>query len=302
MESPASQRESWTVARLLDWTRDYFARSRLDSPRLCAELLLAHALKCERIELYTRHDAVPDAETLAAFRQHVKSAAAGCPPAYLTGTKDFYSLPFFVTRDVLIPRPETEVLVERTIRLLRAADPGPRWLLDLGTGSGCIAVSLARHLPEARICASDVSPAALEVARRNAERHGVAERIEFREGDLFEPWDDGPEFDVIVSNPPYLAASRRSELPASVRDYEPHAALFAGDDGLDVFRRIVGEGPAHLAADGHLLVEMAFDQAAALRPLAAERNWREITTYKDDLGHERVLHARRPAGEPSQVA
>lgn len=302
MEADASGRESWTVARLLDWTRDYFTRSRLDSPRLCAEILLAHAMKCERIELYTRHDAVPDSEAVTAFREFVRAAAAGCPPAYLTGTKDFYSLTFHVTRDVLIPRPETEVLVERTIRLLRAAEPGPRWVLDLGTGSGCIAVSLARHLPEARICASDISEAALEVARRNAERHGVVDRIELRCGDLFEPWGDGPEFDVIVSNPPYLAVARKDELPVHVREFEPATALFAGDDGLDLYRRLMEWAPQHLTADGHLLCEMAFDQGGAVRPLAMAAQWRDITTYKDDLGHERVLHARRPAAEQSRVA
>jgi release factor glutamine methyltransferase len=178
----------WTVSRLLAWTREYLARQRIESPRLCAELLLAHAMNCPRIRLYTQYDTVPAEDVLRRYREAVKAAAAGEPIAYLTGVKEFFSLEFEVTPAVLIPRPETEVLVERTVRLLRDSEPATLKILDLGTGSGCIAVALAKNLPRAALYASDVSPPAVEVAQRNAARHGVAQRIEFRVGDLFEPW------------------------------------------------------------------------------------------------------------------
>lgn len=293
----------WTIARLLSWTRGHLERNRVESARLCAELLLAHALGCERIRLYTRFEEVPGEEVLAAFRALVRQAAAGVPIAYLTGTKEFFSLPFEVTPEVLIPRPETEILVERTLDLARqGAACGA--ILDLGTGSGCIAISLARHLPEARLYASDVSEAALAVARRNAARHGVAERIEFRAGDLLAPWpaDRGPAaFDVIVCNPPYVATQGAAVEPA-VRRYEPHAALFAGPDGLDVIRRVLAEAPARLRAGGHLLLEMACDQAPAVRGLLDADVWATAVTYRDGGGHERVLHARRTMAGHAQVA
>ncbi len=288
----------WTVQRLLAWTREHFQRNRIESPRLCAEILLAHALQCERIRLYTRFEEVPGEEALTRFRALVREAAAGRPIAYLIGTKEFFSLPFEVTPDVLIPRPETEILVERTIDLVRKSAPLVRSILDLGTGSGCIAVSLARHLPEVRLSASDVSPPALELARRNAKRHGVAERIEWRAGDLFAPWRDGESgaptmFDAIVSNPPYVATAPGTPLAQDVRAFEPHVALFAGPDGLDLIRRIAAEAPAHVAPGGHLLMELAFDQAPAVRGLLAGNGWRDIVGYRDAAGHERVIHARR---------
>ena len=303
MEPPDAGTGTWTVAHLLAWTRDYFRRSGIESPRLCAELLLAHALECDRIHLYTRHDTVPGQDVLRTFRESVKQAAAGRPIAYLTGTKEFFSLSFEVTPDVLIPRPETEVLVERTIELVRKSAGTLCSLLDLGAGSGCIVVSLARHLPAARLFASDISEPALQVARRNAERHGVSERIEFRVGDLFDAWRPGapergqpaavpPRFDVVVCNPPYVAEADAASLPIGVREYEPGVALFAGQEGLSVLRRLISAAPGWLNAGGHLLLEVAFDQAAAVRGLLDESIWHAIVTYPDELKHERVVHAR----------
>ncbi len=384
----------WTVSRLLAWTRDYFGRQGVESPRLCAELLLAHAMGCPRIRLYTQYEAVPSPDVLDRYREAVKAATAGTPIAYLTGVKEFFSLEFEVTPDVLIPRPETEILVERTVRLLRESEAGrhaapgaedaaggqvapgagdaagaevapggedtavaqaapcaegtsaaevapegpasaagrkiTHRILDLGTGSGCIAVALAKNLPDAALFASDISEAATNVARRNAARHGVAERIEFRVGDLFAPWDAtregaaeanassrrerGPAdhtgatrpgsatvspgsalFDVIVSNPPYVATAPGTPVAENVRKYEPHAALFAGPDGLDVIRRIIAEAPRWLAPNGHLLMEMAFDQAHKVCGLLNSSHWQHVTTYRDAAGYERVVHARRPA-------
>jgi release factor glutamine methyltransferase len=297
--SPAeTDASAWTVARLLAWTRDYLQRSGIESSRLCAEILLAHAMRCERIHLYTRFEQVPSSDVLDTFRALVKQAGTGQPIAYLTGTKEFFSLTFEVTPDVLIPRPETEILVERTIDIVRKSPGAGGAILDLGTGSGCIAVSLARHLPQARLFASDISEAALGVAQHNAQRHAVTERIEFRCGDLFEPWngsdsgDTPPTFDIIVSNPPYVATTG-TPVAANVRDFEPHGALFAGPEGLDVISRLVAAAPDRLRPGGHLLMEMAFDQSRAVRSLLAGAAWQDIVTYRDGAGHERVVHARR---------
>lgn len=302
MSRAENERGPWTVARLLQWTRGYFEQHGIETPRLCAEILLAHALGCERIELYTRHETVPGAEALRTFRAAVKEAAAGRPIAHLTGTKEFFSLRFHVTPDVLVPRPETEVLVERVVHLVRHGEGELRSILDVGTGSGCIAVSLAKNLPDVSIHAGDISKAALEIARHNAERHHVLERIEFRHGDLFTPWKPEGQFDVIVSNPPYVAASEADSLPANVRDFEPHVALFAGDDGLDVVRPLIHAAPRYLKAGGHLLIEVAYNQAAAVRELLDESVWGDIVTYRDSLQHERVVHARPRASGQTQVA
>jgi release factor glutamine methyltransferase len=299
----------WTVARLLAWTLDHLQRSGLDSARLCAEILLAHAMRCERIHLYTRHDQVPDDDVLNVFRDLVRQAAAGQPIAYLTGVKEFFSLPLEVCAGVFIPRPETEILVERTIDLARKA-ASPLSILDLCTGSGCIAVCVARHLPTARVYASDVSETAVEVARHNAARHNVADHIEFRLGDLFEPWrpadrngapDSPRSFDVIVCNPPYVATAG-APVDRAVRDFEPPAAVFAGADGLDIIRRILVETPLWLSAGGHLLLELEYDQSAAVRSLLPAACWQNVVTYRDGAGHERVLHARRCAADHAQVA
>ncbi len=292
MSTAPNNHDPWTVERLLTWTKGFFQQHELDSPRLSAEILLAHAMGCERIELYTRYQAVPDVSVLAKFRQAVKESAAGKPIAYLTNVKEFFSLEFEVTPDVLIPRPETEVLVERLIHLARHGETEIKSILDIGTGSGCIAISLARNMPEVSFFASDISPAALEVAVRNARRHQLSERITFAAGDLYEPWEPERRFDVIVSNPPYVAQTEADDLPANVRDFEPHAALFAGPDGLDMLRRLIEETPRHLSAGGHFLTEVAHNQADAVHGLLDETIWRDIVTYQDGLGHQRVVHAR----------
>jgi len=316
MSAASAETGPWTVGRLLAWTRDYLQRRAVEAPRLCAELLLAHAIGCERIHLYTRYDAVPDEQVLERFRAAVREAANGRPVAYLTGTKEFFSLSFEVTPDVLIPRPETEILVERTVDLVRRSGGRLRRILDLGTGSGCIAVSLAKNLPEAELFASDISEPALAVARRNAERHGVAARIAFAQGDLFAPWKTRnsakdqpaesspatPAFDVIVCNPPYVATREGTPIDSSVRRYEPAIALFAGPDGLDVIRRIVAEAPAWLVSGGHLLLEIAFDQSAKVRALLEESGeFAEVAAYRDQAGHDRVIHARRRPEAPVGV-
>lgn len=285
----------WTVARLLAWTRRYLEERRVESPRLCAEILLAHAMQCRRLSLFTQHESEPGAEIRDAFRALVRQAGEGAPIAYLVGAKEFFALSFEVTPEVLIPRPETEVLVERAIHHVRARADATCRILDVGTGSGCIAVALARNLPAARIFASDISEAALSVARRNAAKHAVAERIEFRAGDLLTPWDGEEPFDVIVSNPPYVSRRDADALPRNVRDYEPAIALFGGDDGLETLGRLAADAGALLLPEGHLLVEIAWDQGPRVRTLLESVGWADVVMYRDGLQHERVAHARRRA-------
>lgn len=301
MSGSPAETTTWTVARLLAWTQEFFTQRGLSDARLCAEILLAHSMQTERLRLYTCWETEPAEAARTTFRALVKEAAAGRPIAYLIGRKEFLSLAFEVTPDVLIPRPETEILVERAINLVRKGGTDHPWrVLDVGTGSGCIAISLARHVPSATVAASDVSEAALTVAQRNAERHGVHERITWRCGDLLSPWTNEPPFDLVVSNPPYVA-TEGAPLERSVRDHEPHVALFAGGDGLDVIRRLLRDVPRHLRPGGHLLMEIGFDQAAAVRQLAADSGWQLCGLYRDGGGHERVLHVARSQAS-AQVA
>lgn len=252
--------DAWTVGRLLAWTSDHFAKRGLDEARLSAEILLAHALSCPRISLYTQFDSVPADEALATYRGFVKRAAEHEPIAHLVGVKEFYSLDFAVDSRVLVPRPETEVLVECAVDHL-ASLPGERErvVLDLGTGSGCIAIALAKQVDSVRVVATDVSPEALEVARGNAERHGVAERIDFVEAHGLALPDDvlaDGGFDLILSNPPYISESDHAALEKHVRDYEPRMALTDGGDGLSFYRDIGSSAAPLLAPGGLVMVEI----------------------------------------------
>ncbi|HBO42495.1 MAG TPA: peptide chain release factor N(5)-glutamine methyltransferase [Planctomycetaceae bacterium] len=254
-----SQTETWTVGRLLSWTNDYFAKRGADSPRLDAEILLAEALGCRRIDLYARFDDVPDDTRRARFREMVCRRAEHAPVAYLVGHREFYSLSFRVTPDVLIPRPETELLVVAALDRLKARGNGeePASVCDVGTGSGAIAVTLAKHLPSARLTAVDLSAAALAVARENARSHGVADRIEFVESDLFAALPPEARFDLIVSNPPYVSESEWADLSPEVRDHEPRIALVAGPRGTEIIERLLAEAAARLKPGGYLIVEIS---------------------------------------------
>src|SRR3954467_8007711 len=224
--------ETWTVRRLLEWTTPFFSRKEVDSPRLSAELLLAHVLKVPRIKLYTDYERILAENDLTQYRALVQRAAEHEPIAYLTGVAHFFNLEFEVNRDVLIPRPDTETLVENVLQLVRNQSglESPR-ILDLCTGSGCVAIALASRLKHATVIASDISGAAVAVARRNAEKLGVADRVTVEEGDLFEALTgklDVQPFDLIAANPPYIATSQMAALPRNVREYEPVGALDGG--------------------------------------------------------------------------
>lgn len=286
--------EAWTVGRLLTWTTDWLGTRGSDSPRLDAEVLLAHVRGCPRIMLYTAFDTVVTDAERGRFRELVKRRGDGEPVAYLVGAREFFSLPFGVTNDVLIPRPETEGLVVRAIDLGRPA-AAPR-IVDVGTGSGAIAVAVAKHLPRATLAATDTSPAALAVARANAERHDVADRIEFVEADLLaDPRLDGP-WDVVVSNPPYVRDDEFAALPRDVRDHEPRAALVAGPTGVEVVARLAAEAAARLVPGGWLLVEIGPSTASAAEAvLAAQPGLEPGPTLKDMAGLPRIVQARRRA-------
>ena len=249
--------EAWTVGRLLGWTTDYLRQHGSESPRLDAEVLLAEAIGCQRIELYTAYETVPADNARTAFRQLVRRRAEGTPVAYLVGRREFYSLPFRVTPDVLIPRPETELLLMTLLELARRRPAGtPLSICDVGTGCGNIAVSAAKHSPHARVLAVDVSPAALKVARLNAAEHGVQKQIELVESDLFVAVPPQRRFDFVVSNPPYVAETEVESLPPDVRRFEPRQALVAGKRGTEVIERLIPQAADRLNPGGHLLVEI----------------------------------------------
>jgi release factor glutamine methyltransferase len=291
-ESTAAGDQPWTVGRLLTWTTDWLASRGAESARLDAEVLLAHVRGCPRIALYTAFDEPVGDAARARFRELVKRRGAGEPVAYLVGSREFFSLALAVSPAVLVPRPETEGLVVRVIDLCKAAE-APR-IVDVGTGSGAIAVALAKHLPRARLVATDVSPEALAVARANAARHGVAERIEFVACDLLDdPAAAGP-WDVIASNPPYVREDEFESLPPDVRLYEPRGALVAGPRGVEVVERLAAAAAERLAAGGWLVVEIGPTVAAeAAAALAGQPGLVAGPTIADLAGLPRIVQARR---------
>jgi release factor glutamine methyltransferase len=285
--------EDWTVKRLLDATAQHLQSKRSESARAArseAQLLLAHVLGWTPTRLYTDFDFIPDNAKRADFRELVRQRSAGKPVAHLLGRKGFFLLDFDVTPDVLIPRPDTETLVTEALQLAKPL-PGPR-ILDVGTGSGCIAISLAHQHRTATVTAIDISEKALGVARRNAEKHSLLDRITFRQGDLFEAVP-GEMFDLIVSNPPYIPTAHIAGLDADVRDYEPHLALDGGVDGFVVVDRLLAGAMAHLAMGGHLLFEIGYDQEVEARARVERHGYELAPTTHDTGGQPRVLRARR---------
>jgi release factor glutamine methyltransferase len=287
----ATGQAAWTIGRLLDWTVRYLGDKGSESPRLDAEVLLAHALGGKRIELYTRHTEPASDEVRARFKELIRRRIEGCPVAYLVGRKEFFSLPFEVNPAVLIPRPDTECLVVECLRLAKEL-PNPR-VLDLGTGSGNIAIAVAHQHKGARVTAVDQSPEALAVANRNAEQSGVANRLHFLQGDLFSPVPLGERFDFIVSNPPYIPREDLDRLPVGVRDYEPHTALDGGPGGFAVFDRLVDQARAYLVEGGYLIIEIGSPQEALARQRVVSYPEYDLSkTLLDGSGHPRVLRAR----------
>lgn len=290
---PSPPAEPWTVRRILQWTTEHLKKHGSDSPRLETEVLLAHAIGCQRIQLYTRHEETVDDRTRAVMRDFVKRRTQSEPVAYLVGHREFFGLDFQVTPDVLIPRPETETLVLDVIERAKQQAANSISILDLCTGSGCIGVALAKNLPSARVTATDISDPALNIARTNAENHGVADWMNFKSGNLFEAVSGDVKFDYIVSNPPYVTEEEFNTLDSDVRLHEPKSALVAGADGLDLLHAIVDESPRYFSPGGWLLMEMDPAQMPAMLDYAsATQCFSEVGAIKDFSGHERVIRAR----------
>jgi release factor glutamine methyltransferase len=288
--------EVWTPLRLVAWTQDFFAKKAVDAPRLTAELLLAHALGCDRVRLYLDFDKPIAEPELARYRDLVRRRADGEPTAYLVGAREFFGHRFAVDARVLVPRPETELLVEAAL----AALPEGGRALDLCTGSGCVAVSLALGRPSARVVATDVSEDALDVARENAAALGAADRVELAAGDLWAAVHGGDRpggrFDVIASNPPYIPAKELPGLSREVRR-EPCIALDGGEDGLSVLRRIVEGAPAHLAPGGVLCLEMHESHVETLPALCRAAGFAKVDARRDYAGLPRLTVAALPGRE-----
>ena len=275
--------ERWTVLKILQWTTDYFAGKEIDSARLDAELLLAATLDLDRVGLYVNFERPLDAAELAAYRERVRRRAKREPVQYILGETEFWSLVFNVGPEVLVPRADTEVLVEEALTRIE----GSTRVLDVGTGSGAIAIALAHEKPEILVTALDCSQPALEVARGNAQRNRVADRVTCQAGDLAS-LPAGP-FEVIVSNPPYIPSGDWQKLMPEVRDYEPRLALDGGDDGLEAYRQLAVQAGQVLVPGGWLLVEVGIGQAADVSTLFKAAGLIEIGQRDDYAGIPRVV-------------
>jgi release factor glutamine methyltransferase len=298
--------ETWTTRRLIAWMQEAFARKDLDSPRLLAEMLMAHVIGCERLKLYLDPDRPASPLERDTLRNLVGRALKHEPVQYLVGEAWFFGLPFAVDRRVLIPRPATETIVEEVLQNVRARH-GPAGakgegllIADICTGSGCIAIALLKNLPAARAVATEISSDAVEVARSNAIRHGVLDRLDLLTGDLVAPLLDYPttrgvaSLDYLVSNPPYIPDDEWDAVAPNVKDHEPHMALRGGEDGLDSIRRLLDGGPRLIKDEGLLLVEVADSRAEKAREMvAANSEVADVRVLKDFEGLPRVVVGRK---------
>lgn len=297
--------KNWTIREAFLWAEEYLAQHDIPDAKAEAEYLLAHVLGCKRTELFLNRAASLSHYDLQEFINFVERRIKREPSQYITGGQEFWGLAFKVTPDVLIPRPETELLVEEAIKTVRGQESGVRsqntkihyselTILDLCTGSGCIAISLAKEILDCKIYATDVSEKALDVARENAERHGVADRITFVQGNLFEPLSGlNLKADLIVSNPPYISKKMWAELQPEIKDYEPQAALCGGDDGMDFYRRIIADASAYLTKGAYLMLEMGCGQAEEIKKVIEQNKvFEHIDIKKYFAGIDRVIKAQ----------
>ncbi len=285
-----------TVLECIQKSADFLQKKGVDSPRLQAELLLAHVLKLQRMKLYLNFERVlADAET-DQLRELIKRRGAREPLQHIVGTTSFCGLEIAVNRHVLVPRPETELLAEKGWQFLKTRTEGIPAALDLGTGSGCIAIALASKCPTSKIIAIDISPDALETAKTNAERNQVSERIEFLQSDGFAALKEPQRsFDLIISNPPYIASEEINTLDPEVRDFDPRSALDGGPDGLDFYRMLASQSGAFLNPGGHLMVEFGDGQADAIKTIFESQKWVVEGIYEDYTQRQRILVAQIPS-------
>lgn len=279
--------KDWSIKDLLVWTTRYFADRGMQESRLEAEILLAHVLHKNRVYLYANYEEPVNSHERQIYREYIKRRLEGEPVAYITGKKEFMSLLFQVTPDVLIPRPDTELLVETALSLVQQEDVCR--ICDVGTGSGAVAVSLAYYAPGTTMLAIDISAAALDIARANADLHNV--QVYFYSGDLLQPVSDQEPLDMIVANLPYLTQTQLEQADRGVRDYEPRLALLAEGDGLDTYRRLLPQARRLLRPGGYILWEMDPDQTEAAKNLV--RDFIEVEVLTDYSGRNRLLKARR---------
>lgn len=282
--------ETWTVERLIKWTADFFGEKGLESPKLDAELLLGHTLGLRRVELYMQWDRPLNPDELAAFRALIKRRVAREPVAYLTGERAFWALDFKCDSRALIPRPDTEILVERVLELVEVG--GTPSVLDVGCGTGCIGLTLAHEIPGAQVTLVDLSDGAVELTRENAAKHELHERVEVLKSDLMAaapgPWD------LVVSNPPYIATNEENLMDEDVLKYEPKSALFAGADGLDLIRPLAKQAFSGLNAGGWFLVEIGFSQGPKVVEILGSAGFMDVAIRKDYSGHDRVVEGQKP--------
>jgi len=283
----------WTVFKLVAWTEAYFKKYGIDSPRLTAEILLGFCLGIRRLDLYLQHDRPLEKQELAQFKTLISRRRNHEPVAYITGEKGFYESRFQVGPGVLIPRPDTEILVTTALDLLAEAPVKQQTVLDLGTGSGAIVVSLAKAAPENRFFAGDISAAALDTARKNACREKTATIFFFR-GSWFDALTPCPVFDLIVSNPPYIPTASTTGLAPEIQNHEPVSALDGGPDGLDCIQKMLVSACDYLAPGGHLLLEIGYDQKSDVMAFAKTcPGYDTIACIKDLAGHDRVVHLKK---------
>lgn len=285
---------NWTAKKFLNWSAGQLARAGVYSPRLESEILLAEAMNLQREDLHRDPDHALNDRELTASRKFVERRTRREPVSYILGRKEFWGLEFRVSPDVLVPRWETEILIEAFLQWIHASPwEGPLHFLDIGTGCGNIAVAVAREIPQCRVTAVDISPAALAVARENAVRHGVAERIRLVRGDMLAGAPEGP-FHAILSNPPYIDTVKLESLAADIKDFEPRPALDGGAGGLHFFKRIIPGAGEHLAEGGALFLETGEDQAQAVSDLIRPHGgYGSPVIIKDYSGRDRVVSARK---------
>ena len=296
-ENVNSQNEhQWTIIKLLRWAAPYLESREIDSPRATGEILLAHALQCERIDLYLNYDQPLNDNELQVFKSLIQRRIRREPVAYILGVKEFWSLDFEVTPDVLIPRPETECLVEAALTMLSGPSPSQPWrILDLGTGSGAVIIALASEQPRHEFYAIDRNIQAVRVAHRNARRHQLGEIIHFFAADWLAALNPKTSaFDMIVSNPPYIPSAVIKGLQPEIHDYEPLTALDGNDDGLECYNRIIGSAHQFLKPGGAILLEIGHDQRDDVRRIAVDcGHYHNFGSREDYAGHDRIVWMHR---------
>jgi release factor glutamine methyltransferase len=289
------QEQPWTVLKLLEWTTEYFKKRGSTSARLDAEVLLAHARDCQRISLYTSFAEIPTEEQRVAFRELVRRRGEGAPVAQLVGYREFYSLRLRVNDHVLTPRPETEHVVMAALDYLKAlpSNSRPPQIADVGTGSGAIAVAIAKHFPIGEIMAIDQSAEALEIARWNVKNLALEDRVTLVQADLLTQTVAEPTFDLIASNPPYVSEAEYAELPVTIRNYEPREALVAGSTGTEIIERLLKQSESRIRNGGLVLIELSpmIAQACVAVAKASDR-WQDVRLIKDFASLARVLALR----------